>query len=301
MWKMWNKVGHHNPPCERSSWGGGPAAGWWRGRRRRLPLHRPSGDEQVRLAPRAEALSGEKGDLLIPPHALRAQGGYGFALALLLLAGCREQAAQTTSFPAPMRPVAPITSSAYRDEDARDSVGEFQTVVRLGEIRAGMSVADIGAGQGYYTVRLSPIVGRNGRVLAEDIVPGTIRALGQRVQRERLDNVALKLGEPNDPQLPDRSFDRILMIHMYHEIEQPFEFLWHLRDDLKPNGTIVVVDADRSTDRHGTPPRLLVCEFNALGYTLERFDRLPDSESYFAAFQASAPRPAPGEIQICSE
>ena len=59
--------------------------------------------------------------------------------------------------------------------------------------------------------------------------------------------------------------------------------------------------ADRTTDRHGTPPRLLVCEFNALGYTLQRFDRLPDSESYFAAFQASGPRPAPSEIQVCPE
>ena len=66
-------------------------------------------------------------------------------------------------------------------------------------------------------------------MLAEDIVPETIRALGQRVQRERLDNVAVKLGKPDDPQLPDGSFDRIFMVHMYHEIERPYEFLWQLR------------------------------------------------------------------------
>jgi ubiquinone/menaquinone biosynthesis C-methylase UbiE len=221
-------------------------------------------------------------------------------LAIALLGGCRQQQEEHAAFPAPQRPVAPITSSAYRDEDARDSVGEFQTVTRLSEIRPGMSIADIGAGEGYYTVRLSPIVGRQGRVLAEDIVPDTIRALGQRVQRERLDNVALKLGEPSDPHLPDRSFDRILMIHMYHEIAQPFEFLWHLRDDLKQGGSIVVVDADRTTDRHGTPPRLLVCEFNAVGYELKRFERLPDSESYFAWFEAQGPRPEPGAIRSCT-
>ena len=156
-----------------------------------------------------------------------------------------------------------------------------------------MSVADIGAGEGYYTVRLSPMVGREGRVLAEDIVPGDDPAtLGQRVQRERLDNVAVKLGQPNDPQLPDASFDRIFMIHMYHEIERPSEFLWHLRDDLKRDGSVVVVDADRPTDRHGTPPRLLVCEFNAVGYELTRFERLPDSESYFAQFEPRGPSPA---------
>jgi len=192
-------------------------------------------------------------------------------------------------------------SSSYMAEDARDSAGEFETVTRLAEIQSGMRIADIGAGEGYYTVRLSPMVGRNGRVLAQDIVPETIQALARRVNRERLDNVALKLGQPNDPQLPAASFDRILLIHMYHEIERPSEFLWHLRDALKRDGRVVVVDADRPTDRHGTPPRLLVCEFNALGYSLSRFERLPDSETFFAMFEARGPKPNPQDIPVCGE
>jgi ubiquinone/menaquinone biosynthesis C-methylase UbiE len=219
-------------------------------------------------------------------------------LALALLASCQDAPAGS-AFPEPQRPVAPIVSPRYSDEDARDSAGEFETVTRLAEIREGMSVADIGAGEGYYTVRLSPIVGRTGRVLAQDIVPQTIQALAQRVQRERLDNVALKLGQPNDPQVPDASFDRILLIHMYHEIQRPSEFLWNLRDALKRGGQIIVVDADRPTNQHGTPPRLLVCEFNALGLELKRFERLADTESYFAAFEASNPKPAPGDIPVC--
>jgi SAM-dependent methyltransferase len=223
-------------------------------------------------------------------------------LALALLGGCRDQvAAPSSPFPEPQRPVSPIISSRYLNEDARDSVGEFETVIRLAEIRPGMSIADIGAGEGYYTVRLSPIVGRNGRVLADDIVPATIQELARRVQRERLANVALKVGLPNDPQLPDASFDRVLMIHMYHEIEQPYEFLWHLHGDLKRGGSIVVVDADRPTDRHGTPPRLLVCEFNAVGYQLKRFERLPDTESFFASFEPRGPRPEPQDIRSCEE
>jgi len=221
-------------------------------------------------------------------------------LALALLGACREGAEEGSAFPEPRRPVAPIVSSRYLNEDARDSIGEIETVVRLAEIRPGMTVADIGAGEGYYTVRLSPIVGRQGRVLAEDIVPETIQELAQRVQRERLDNVALTLGEPDDPELPDASFERILMIHMYHEIAQPYEFLWHLHDDLKRGGSIIVVDADRPTDRHGTPPRLLVCEFNAVGYELKRFERLPDTESYFASFEPRGPKPAPEEIRACA-
>ncbi len=204
-----------------------------------------------------------------------------------------------TGFPEPQRPVAPIVSPRYSDEDARDSVGEFETVVRLAGIAPGMSVADIGAGEGYYTVRLSPLVGPKGRVLAQDIVPATRDALAERVNRERLDNVAVKLGEPNDPKIPEASFDRILLIHMYHEIKRPAEFLWHVRTGLKVGGSIVVVDADRPTDRHGTPPRLLLCEFAAVGYELAKFERLPDSESYFAQFIAKGARPEPSDIPSC--
>jgi SAM-dependent methyltransferase len=217
-----------------------------------------------------------------------------------LLAACGSaEERQRNSFPEPQRPVAPIESSRYLNEDARDSAGEADRVMELAEVRPGMSVADIGAGEGYYTVRLSPLVGPRGRVLAQDVVPATINQLGQRVHRERLDNVALKLGEPNNPLLPEASFDRVLLIHMYHEIPRPSEFLWNLRGSLKRDGRIVVVDADRTTDRHGTPPRLLLCEFAAVGYGLTRFERL-DEESYFAQFEARGPRPSPSEIQPCN-
>ena len=211
---------------------------------------------------------------------------------LLTLAACRGQSAEQArnTFPEPQRPVAPIESSSYLNEDSRDSTGEAERVMEL---------ADIGAGEGYYTVRLSPLVGDRGRVLAQDVVPDTIHELARRVHRERLDNVALKLGQPNNPLLPEASFDRILMIHMYHEIPRPSEFLWNLRTALKRGGRVVVVDADRPTDRHGTPQRLLVCEFNAVGYELTRFERLGDSESYFAQFEANGPRPEPPQIRTC--
>ena len=223
--------------------------------------------------------------------------------ALLLAAplGACEKPAPVSAFPEPQRPVSPIVSPRYSNEDARDSVAEFETVVRLAGVEPGMWVADIGAGEGYYTVRLAPLVGSRGRVLAQDIVPETRDRLAQRVQREDLGNVAVKLGEPNDPKLPAASFDRIFLIHMYHEIGRPSEFLWHIRTALKKEGSIVVVDADRPTDRHGTPPRLLLCEFAAVGYELKSFERLPDSESYFAQFVASGPRPEPGDIKVCNQ
>ena len=232
-----------------------------------------------------------------PPPSRGREVAAALLLPLLLLAACQKQAPQDP-FPLPHRPVSPIVSPRYSNEDARDSVQEAQTVMRLADLEAGMYVADLGAGEGYYTVRLAPLVGKKGRVLAEDIVPATRDFLAARVQRENLDNVAVRLGEENDPLLPERSFDRIFMIHMYHEIERPSEFLWHLRDALKPRGRIVVVDADRPTDRHGTPPKLLVCEFAALGYELTRFERLADN-AYFAQFEPNAPRPEPASIQVC--
>ncbi|HEY9554456.1 class I SAM-dependent methyltransferase [Allosphingosinicella sp.] len=216
----------------------------------------------------------------------------------LVTAGCRE-APDPSPFPDPQRPVAPIVSPRYSNEDARDSAGEFEKVVELAGIQPGMSVADVGAGEGYYTVRLAPLVGADGRVLAQDIVPQTRDALAQRVTRERLDNVAVKLGLPNDPMLPEASFDRVLLIHMYHEIERPSEFLWNLRPSLKRDGSVVVVEPDRTTLRHGTPPRLLLCEFASVGYEVVRFERLPDSESYFAQFRAAGPAPAPQDIPVC--
>src|SRR3546814_14621790 len=114
----------------------------------------------------------------------------------LVTAGCRE-APDPSPFPDPQRPVAPIVSPRYSNEDARDSAGEFEKVVELAGIQPGMSVADVGAGEGYYTVRLAPLVGADGRVLAQDIVPQTRDALAQRVTSERLANGAGKLGLPN--------------------------------------------------------------------------------------------------------
>src|SRR5439155_15591743 len=87
----------------------------------------------------------------------------------LLLAACRAEPAQP-HFPKPDREVAPIVSNSFSTEDARDRLGEAETVMHLAGVKRGMWVADIGAGQGYYTVRLSPLVGPKGRVLAEDIV-----------------------------------------------------------------------------------------------------------------------------------
>ncbi len=220
-------------------------------------------------------------------------------MALLLLGACRG-APEASDFPSAQRDVAPIVGQAFSTEDARDRVGEAEEVMRLAEVGPGMSVADIGAGNGYYTVRLAPLVGPEGRVLAEDIIPATRDRLAQRVQRENLDNVAVMLGTPADPTLPAGSFDRIFLVHMYHEVTEPYEFLWNLLEGLKPDGRVIVVDSDRPVKRHGMPPGQLMCEFAALGMIPTKVERLTHADAYFVAFRAARERPEPSDIKPCT-
>lgn len=223
------------------------------------------------------------------------------AAATLLLAvdACRAQPSEPR-FPAAHRDVAPIVGATFSTEDARDRAGEAEQVMQLAAVKPGMSVADVGAGEGYYTVRLSPVVGPEGRVLAEDIMPEIRDQLSERVQRERLDNVAVKLGTPDDPTLPPASFDRIFLVHMYHEVASPYAFLWHLREGLKPDGLIVLVDSDRPVRQHGIPPAQAKCEFAALGLKPVKFQMLRGGEVYFQAFRTADPRPAPDKIKACA-
>jgi cyclopropane fatty-acyl-phospholipid synthase-like methyltransferase len=219
-------------------------------------------------------------------------------LLALVLAACDRPQPQS-AFPKSQRDSAPIVSDSFSTEDARDRLGEAEAVIAFAGVAPGMSVADIGAGEGYYTVRLARAVGATGRVLAQDIVPETRDRLGVRVEREGLDNVTVRLGLPDDPRLPAASFDRIFLVHMYHEVEQPYPFLWHLRAGLKPGGLVVVVDAKRPVKRHGMPPALLQCEFASLGLTKVRESALDGGDSYMALYSATRPRPDPGAIRPC--
>jgi ubiquinone/menaquinone biosynthesis C-methylase UbiE len=227
-------------------------------------------------------------------------------LLLTALAACNQAADNSgrpkaaRDFPKPYRPVSTVVSNEFSNEDQRDNLGEAKVVMDLAKIGGGTTVADIGAGEGYYTVRLSERVGPKGRVLAQDIDPGALQRLGQRVERERLDNVSIKLGAAEDPKLPDNSFDRVFMVHMYHEVTEPYVLLWNLRPALRPGGQVIVIDVDRSTDQHGISPQLLFCEFGALGFRLVEFVVKPELNGYYAAFEVQGPRPAPKDIKPCN-
>jgi predicted methyltransferase len=189
-------------------------------------------------------------------------------------------------FPAAHRVVAQIVSPTRANEEHRDSLNEAGEIARLLELKAGMTIGDIGAGNGYHTIRLSQLVGATGAVIAEDVTRNYLDELAGRVERLKLTNVVLALGEPHDPRLPAVSLDAAILVHMYHEIAQPYAFLYNLAAALKPGARIGIVDLERPTSEHGTPIKLLRCELAAVGYHKIATYQLAGDGGYLAVFSA---------------
>ena len=146
-----------------------------------------------------------------------------FALLLIHLAWAApaQDRLGVAGFPAPDRPVAGIVSPEYSDEKTRDDHGEAERVMdRLG-IQPPQRVADIGAGLGYYTVRIARRLGSGATIYATDVQPEYLDRLRARLARDGIGGVTPILGLPRDPRLPPNSVDVAILSHMYHEIENP--------------------------------------------------------------------------------
>lgn len=234
-----------------------------------------------------------------------------FSLVLLtlgLLAACKP-AAETPDatpllrteggFPLPDRPVAGIVAPEWSNGPDRDAADESGQLIRGLGIGPGMAVADIGAGSGYHTLRFSPAVGPTGVVYAEDIVEAYISGLRREAERRGLTNIRIVVGTADDPKLPPRTIDRAVLVHMYHEVENPYALLWNLAGSLKPGGLVGVIDLDREVNSHGTPPALLKCEFEAVGYRQVSSAPMAGGVGYLAIFEGPAARPEPADIKPC--
>jgi ubiquinone/menaquinone biosynthesis C-methylase UbiE len=127
------------------------------------------------------------------------------------------------------------------DRDAWQRPDEVMDALRIGD---GSRVADLGAGSGWFTVRLARRVGPNGVVYAEDIQRQMIDAISRRVARENLANVTTVLGEANDPKLPT-PVDAVLIVEAYHEMDQPVVLLKNVARYLRPGGRIGIVEFTR--------------------------------------------------------
>ena len=213
----------------------------------------------------------------------------------------RLLAQDTTRFPLPDRPVATVISSAYSDEKERDKKGEAKRVMDHLGIKPGMRVADIGAGQGYYTVRLARRLGSDATIYAQDVDIDLLSRLESRLKRERIRGVKLVLGLPRDPRLPQDSIDVAILSHMYHEVENPYEFLYRLRPSLAASARVAIIDNDKPTQNHGTPPELLRCELGTLGYREVDFMLLKPADGYLAIFAPPEDLPPVESVKPCKQ
>ena len=135
-----------------------------------------------------------------------------------------------------------VEGAAWLDRPERDLEEDPDLALRILRIPRGATVADIGAGSGYFTVRLAKAVGPTGKVYATDIQPGMLQLLEKTVARAKLTNVIPILGGLDDPKLPPGAIDLAIMVDVYHEFSQPQRMLQHIREALKPGGRLVLLE-----------------------------------------------------------
>lgn len=135
-----------------------------------------------------------------------------------------------------------VQGAAWLDRPEREDEEDPDLAMRLMRVARGSTVADLGAGSGYFTIRLAKAVGREGRVYAVDIQQGMLDLLQKAVARERLTNVVPVLGGLADPKLPPGSLDLVLMVDVYHEFSEPQMMLQRIKEALKPGGRLVLLE-----------------------------------------------------------
>jgi SAM-dependent methyltransferase len=135
-----------------------------------------------------------------------------------------------------------VAGAPWLDRPEREREEDPDLAMRLLRVQRGASVADLGAGSGYFTIRLARAVGTAGKVYAVDIQQGMLDLLQRAVAKERLTNVIPVLGAPDDPRLPAESLDLVLMVDVYHELGSPQVTLGHLKRALKPGGRLVLLE-----------------------------------------------------------
>jgi len=135
-----------------------------------------------------------------------------------------------------------VEGADWLDRSERDLEEDPDRAINVLKIEKGSTVADVGAGSGYMTIKLSKKVGPQGKVYANDIQPGMLDLLNKRLVKSKITNVTTVLGTQDDPKLPAGALDLILMVDVYHELSQPQVMLRQLRAALKPGGRLVLLE-----------------------------------------------------------
>ncbi|HEX7085824.1 MAG TPA: class I SAM-dependent methyltransferase [Vicinamibacterales bacterium] len=217
------------------------------------------------------------------------------AMAAVLLAAAMPAAAQDARDPHQMHRMHgdPDAYIAALEDPKRDAYQKPHEVMQALGIKAGEVIADIGAGSGYFTVRLAHHVGPEGRVYAVDVSPDMLRHLNRRVRDLGLRNVSSILAPPDDPLVPE-PVDRFLIVNVWHHVEDQAGYLAHMKKLLKPGGQVVMIDFHKRELPVGPPEGMkiakedLIRQMAAHGFTVAaEHTFLP--YQYFLVFTLQAP------------
>jgi predicted methyltransferase len=226
-------------------------------------------------------------DIHVPANHMTFRRKLLIALFVMTLVPVPNLRAQTVV--APSHP----TSTPYAgdlsifEEPGREQRLQIDRVMDLLHIKPGSTVADIGAGGGWFSVRAARRVAPNGRVIAEEINPKAIASIQQRAKREHLINIETLLGTPDDPKLAPGSLDAALMLKVYHEIAHPPLVLASLRAALKPGARFGIIDRHGNGADHGLNEPIVRAEVEAAGFRqVGRYDfTKADGQDYFLIFE----------------
>jgi SAM-dependent methyltransferase len=208
-------------------------------------------------------------------------------IAALLLAFTIAAVAQQTATTPGVHPISGrrfagvmgYQGAAWLDREERDIEEEPDIAIDALDLQRGMTVADVGAGSGYMTIRLAKKVGPTGKVYGQDIQPEMIDLLQKRIVKEKITNVVPLLGLIDDPKLPAGSLDLELLVDVYHEFSEPQKMLRGLRSALKPGGRLVLLEYKKEDPtipirlEHKMTVEEAKLEVEAEGFTLSKVDR----------------------------
>lgn len=236
-------------------------------------------------------------------------GALLYALLTLVLVACTQQTKTFTTLsgsPAPAisnrssiqqdssdainRPTGkPYTGSLSIFEDPkREQKLQINRVMDVLAIREGSNVADIGAGSGWFTVRAAGRVGNSGIVYAVEINSDYLKYIEKRAKKRNLTNIRTILGKEDNPLLPEKSVDAVLLLKTYHEVAQPIRLLKRVREAMRPGALLGIIDRNGKGDDHGIDQEIAIAEAQRAGFVLvSQHDFVKsDNVDYFLVFRA---------------
>lgn len=272
-----------------------------------LPRGRGSTFAQTTLNPESNSnSSNKKGEVLVPnsivTFVLARLLYLGLSLALFGNTVANHQSARPGAATAPSQSSQPTrsdrierpTSDPYKgslsifEDPKREQRLQVNRVMDILGIKEGSNVADIGAGSGFFTVRAAKRVGTGGTIFAVEINKDYLQHIEKRSQSENLPNIRTILGKEDDPLLPEKSLDAVLLLKTYHEVKEPIRLLKKTRMAMRPGARLGIIDREGKGDDHGIDRDTVVEETERAGFELvEEHDFVKaDNVDYFLVFRA---------------